>query len=218
MGRHKKDKHKKKRRHRSEQSSELTGKKEDELARERARTHFLDGRTGPWAKALAAEDAREAADATEPDPKAADATATDAAEPDPKAADATATDAEEPDPKAAASEEGRAPSRRGPDYSVPSSIDLVADPVLYAMSTRRSISKVDPETPSDSDLLEIIRAVSSVADHKGLRPWRFLILRGDDRHRLGAALDEAAGKVRRPGEVNEKPLRAELLLALVSSL
>src|SRR5699024_4240692 len=49
------------------------------------------------------------------------------------------------------------------------------------------------------------------------RPWRFLILRGDDRHRLGAALDEAAGKVRRPGEVNEKPLRAELLLALVSS-
>src|SRR5699024_10377535 len=144
MGRHKKDKHKKKRRHRSEQSSELTGKKEDELARERARTHFLDGSTGPWAKALAAADAQEAADA------------------------------EEPGPEATASEEGRAPSRRGPDYSVPSSIDLVADPVLYAMSTRRSISKVDPETPSDSDLLEIIRAVSSVADHKGLRPWRFL--------------------------------------------
>src|SRR5699024_11852632 len=79
------------------------------------------------------------------------------------------------------------------------------------------VSKVDPETPSESDRLEIIRAVSSVADHKGLRPWRFLIPRGDDRHRLGAALDEAAGKGRKPGEVNEKPLRAELLLALVSS-
>src|SRR5699024_1761016 len=120
MGRHKKDKHKEKRRHRSEQSAELTGKKADKIARERARTHFLDGSTGPWAKALAAEDAREAADATEPDPKAADAT-----EPDPKAADATATDAEEPGSEATASEEGRAPSRRGPDYSVPSSIDLV---------------------------------------------------------------------------------------------
>ena len=203
MGKHKKDRHKeKKRRHRSEQSSELTGKKADKLARERARAHFLEGSTGPWAKALAAEDTREAPDATGPGPKAPDA---------------NATDAKETDPKASASEEGRAPSRRGPDYSVPSSIDLVADPVLYAMSTRRSISKVDPETPSDSDLLEIIRAVSSVADHKGLRPWRFLILRGDDRHRLGAALDEAAGKVRKPGEVNEKPLRAELLLALVSS-
>src|SRR5699024_8395688 len=83
-------------------------------------------------KALAAEDAREAPDASATDPKVADA---------------TATDAEEPGPEATASEEGRAPSRRGPDYSVPSSIDLVADPVLYAMSTRRSISKVDPETP-----------------------------------------------------------------------
>src|SRR5699024_2271512 len=126
MGKHKKDRHKeKKRRHRSEQSSELTGKKADKLARERARAHFLAGSTGPWAKALAAEDAREAADAS-------------------------ATDAKETGPKASASEEGRAPSRSGPDYSVPSSIDLVADPVLYAMSTRRSISKVDPETPSDS--------------------------------------------------------------------
>src|SRR5699024_2780450 len=159
---------------------ELTGKKADKLARERARAHFLEGSTGPWAKALAAEDAREAPDASATDPKTPDASATDA----------SATG-----PKASASEAARAPSRPGPDYSVPSSIDLGADPVLYAMSTRRSISKVDPETPSDSDLLEIIRAVSSVADHKGLRPWRFLILRGDDRHRLGAALDEAAGKV-----------------------
>src|SRR5699024_9394443 len=123
MGKHKKDRHKeKKRRHRSEQSSELTGKKADKLARERARAHFLEGSTGPWAKALAAEDAREAPDASATDPKVADA---------------TATDAEEPGPEATASEEGRAPSRRGPDYSVPSSIDLVADPVLYAMSTRR---------------------------------------------------------------------------------
>src|SRR5699024_5703601 len=117
MGRHKKDKHEKKRRHRSEQSSELTGKKADKLARERARTHFLEGSTGPWAKALAAEDAREAPDASATDPEAPDA---------------SATDAKETGPKASASEEGRAPSRSGPDYSVPSSIDLVADPVLYA--------------------------------------------------------------------------------------
>lgn len=107
--------------------------------------------------------------------------------------------------------------RRGPDYTVPSSIDIVADPVLHAISTRRSISKVEPVTPNDSDLREIIRTISSVADHKGLRPWRFIIIRGDDRHRLGAALDEAADVSRKPGERNEKPLRAELLLALVAS-
>lgn len=108
-------------------------------------------------------------------------------------------------------------NRRGPDYSVPSSIDIVADPVLHAISTRRSISKLDPETPSDSDLRELIRTVSSVADHKGLKPWRFVIIRGDDRNRLGEALDEAGDVHRKPGEINEKPLRAELLLALVAS-
>lgn len=111
----------------------------------------------------------------------------------------------------------RPANRRGPDYSVPSSIDIVADPVLHAISTRRSISKLDPETPSDSDLRELIRTVSSVADHKGLKPWRFVIIRGDDRNRLGEALDEAGDVHRKPGEINEKPLRAELLLALVAS-
>lgn len=106
---------------------------------------------------------------------------------------------------------------QGPDYSVPSSIDIVADPVLHAMSTRRSISKLDPETPNDSDLRELIRTVTSVADHKGLKPWRFLIIRGDDRIRLGEALDEAGDVRRDADEINEKPLRAELLLALVAS-
>lgn len=118
----------------------------------------------------------------------------------------------------AADEQTVHPARRlGPDYSAPSSIDIVADPVLHAISTRRSISKLDPETPNDSDLRELIHAVSSVADHKGLKPWRFIIIRGDDRIRLGAALDEAGGVHRKSGEINEKPLRAELLLALVAA-
>ncbi len=110
-----------------------------------------------------------------------------------------------------------APGPAGPDYSVPSSIDIVADPVLHAIATRRSISKLDPQTPNDADLRELIHAVSSVADHKGLKPWRFIIIRGHDRIRLGEALDEAGNVQRKAGEINEKPLRAELLLALVAS-
>ncbi|WP_319021951.1 nitroreductase family protein [Brevibacterium sp. FME17] len=165
-----------------------------EVTKGRVRAHFLDGETGPWAKRLA--DQASAAD---------DVVATSASAPKADSANAAAE-------VAAAS-----PRHQGPDYTVPSSIDIVADPVLHAMSTRRSISKVDGETPNDSDLREIIRSLSSVADHKGLRPWRFIILRGEDRHRLGVALDEAAAVTRKPGERNEKPLRAELLLALVSS-
>lgn len=92
-----------------------------------------------------------------------------------------------------------------------------SDPVLDTMATRRSVSKVGPETPSDAELLDLLAAVTPVADHKALRPWRLITLRGDDRRRLGEALDEAAGTVRGPGEHNTKPFRAELLIAVVVS-
>lgn len=93
-----------------------------------------------------------------------------------------------------------------------------ADPVLESMALRRSVSKVGPETPSDEELARLLAAVTPVADHKALRPWRLITLRGDDRLRLGEALDAAAGEVREPGEVNPKPLRAELLIAIVVTL
>jgi nitroreductase len=92
-----------------------------------------------------------------------------------------------------------------------------SDPVLEAMATRRSVSKVGPETPTDEELLKLLAAVTPVADHKALRPWRLILLRGDDRRRLGEALDAAAGQVRDPGEHNPKPFRAELLIAIVAS-
>ncbi|WP_081770375.1 nitroreductase family protein [Brevibacterium sp. VCM10] len=194
MGGHKKDKCKKSK-HKDRKRSQDAGDA-CEVTKDRVRAHFLDGNTGPWAKNLAAQDAQTARSVQSENNA-------DLAE----------------DAAASASDRTGAvtSTRRGPDYSAPSSIDIVADPVLHALSTRRSISKVDPETPNDSDLLEIIRSISSVADHKSLRPWRFLIIRGNDRYRLGDALDEAAGVVRKPGETNTKPLRAELLLALVSS-
>lgn len=92
-----------------------------------------------------------------------------------------------------------------------------SDPVLESMATRRSVSKVGPEAPTDEELRQLLAAVTPVADHKALRPWRLITLRGDDRVRLGEALDAAAGKVREPGESNTKPLRAELLIAVVAS-
>ncbi|MDN6303727.1 MAG: nitroreductase family protein [Brachybacterium sp.] len=92
-----------------------------------------------------------------------------------------------------------------------------SDPVLEAMATRRSVSKVGPGTPSDAELAELLAAVTSVADHKALRPWRLLLLRGEDRRALGDALDAAGGVVREPGEHNPKPFRAELLIAIVAS-
>lgn len=92
-----------------------------------------------------------------------------------------------------------------------------SDPVLDAMATRRSVSKVGPETPSDDEIASLLAAVTPVADHKALRPWRFILLRGDDRMTLANALDAAAGEERPAGEFNTKPFRAELLIAVVAS-
>ena len=92
-----------------------------------------------------------------------------------------------------------------------------SDPVLEAMASRRSVSKVGPQTPNDEQIASLLAAVTPVADHKALRPWRSLLLRGDDRLRLGEALDAAAGVKREDGEFNTKPFRAELLIAVVSS-
>ena len=92
-----------------------------------------------------------------------------------------------------------------------------SDPVLEAMASRRSVSKVGPQTPNDEQIASLLAAVTPVADHKALRPWRLLLLRGDDRLRLGEALDAAAGVKREDGEFNTKPFRAELLIAVVAS-
>lgn len=91
------------------------------------------------------------------------------------------------------------------------------DPVLQAMAMRRSLAKVGPGAPTDEELLDLLSAVTPVADHKALRPWRLLTLRGDDRARLGAALDAAAGVEREAGEINTKPFRSDLLIAIIAS-
>lgn len=84
------------------------------------------------------------------------------------------------------------------------------------MASRRSVSKVGPGAPGDEELLDLLAAVTPVADHKSLRPWRLITLRGDARVGLGQALDTATGTERKPGEVNSKPLRADLLIAVVA--
>lgn len=92
-----------------------------------------------------------------------------------------------------------------------------SDPMLESMARRRSVSKVGPETPTDEEITELLTAVTPVADHKALRPWRLILLRGQDRMRLAEALDAAAGVERAPGEYNSKPFRAKLLIAIIAS-
>ena len=84
---------------------------------------------------------------------------------------------------------------------------------LDAVRRRTSWSRVTPDAPTREQLLPLVEAAGRVADHSSLRPWRLIELRGDDRHVLAAALAEAAGD----DEPSSKPLRAELLIAIVAS-
>ena len=92
--------------------------------------------------------------------------------------------------------------------------------VLAAALRRRSHSRVTTETPTHAELLTLVEAAGGVADHQSLRPWRIIELRGDSRIRLGEALVVAAaaavgGVVPDAAKLAAKPLRAELLLAIV---
>jgi nitroreductase len=88
---------------------------------------------------------------------------------------------------------------------------------LDAVRHRRSHAKVTPAAPSHDDLLPLIEAAGSVADHGALRPWRLIELRGDARERLGAAMVTASGLDDESGaKLAAKPLRASLLIAVVA--
>lgn len=91
-------------------------------------------------------------------------------------------------------------------------------PALRAVQRRRSHSKVSDEAPSHDELAELVSALSSVADHSGMRPWRLIELRGDDRDLLGHALAEAnGGDPEQHDKLVRKARRAPLLIAVVVS-
>lgn len=90
--------------------------------------------------------------------------------------------------------------------------------VLDAVGRRRSYSKVTSTAPTHEDLLPLVAAAARVADHGALRPWRLIELRGDARRRLGDVLVAAAGVTGADADrLAQKPLRAELLIAVVAS-
>ena len=95
---------------------------------------------------------------------------------------------------------------------------MTEGPVAHAMRRRRSHSAVTDAAPTRRELLPLIEAAASVADHASLRPWRVIALRGEARERLGRVLAEAAGLEGSAAEkMAAKPLRAPLLLAVVVS-
>lgn len=88
------------------------------------------------------------------------------------------------------------------------------DTLLQAIIQRKSIhpKMVEAPAPSDEDLDLILRAAMAAPDHKALKPWRFVIIEGEDLRDFGALLAEGH-KVLHP-DASEKKLADKAAKAL----
>lgn len=88
--------------------------------------------------------------------------------------------------------------------------------VMTAILTRRSEQHLAVPAPSDAEFTYLLQGAVTAPDHGKLRPWRWVLLREDDRETLGSCL--AAETDDLPAEqVRAKLLRAPLVAALVLS-
>jgi len=92
--------------------------------------------------------------------------------------------------------------------------------VIEAIHTRQSIGKVKPD-PVPQELIEkLLAAAVQAPNHYKVRPWRFVVLTGDARNRLGDVMAESL-RDEHPEYPNEafekekgKPLRSPVLIAV----
>jgi nitroreductase len=94
--------------------------------------------------------------------------------------------------------------------------------VLNAIRDRRSIGKVTGAVPPVEVIEQILEAGTWAPNHHLTQPWRFFVLMGEARNRLGAALADAATEHIADEDARQrtwaaqagKPLRAPVLIAI----
>lgn len=96
--------------------------------------------------------------------------------------------------------------------------------VLELLQTRVSVAadQLTEPAPDDAAIQTLVAAALTAPDHGGLRPWRFIVIRGEARRRLGEVFADAAQQ-RSPAidpatldKLRQKPLRAPLIIAVAA--
>lgn len=97
--------------------------------------------------------------------------------------------------------------------------------VLAFLSTRRSVKpdRLIAPGPSPNELETMLKIASRVPDHKKLAPWRFIVIEGEARDRLGeiaaeacAAEDKEPPSPVRLATERGRIARAPLVIAVIS--
>jgi nitroreductase len=104
-------------------------------------------------------------------------------------------------------------------------VTITEHPVLDALLNRRSIGKVSDQEPPRELIQQLLEAAITAPNHHHTEPWRFFVLTGDARLRLGDALVEARlaeeddpAVVPQPvlDKIREKPLRAPVVIGVAA--
>ncbi len=92
--------------------------------------------------------------------------------------------------------------------------------LLELIHTRHSIPKVKPDPIPKALIEKLLSAAVQAPNHHRVRPWRFVVLQGEARDRLGEIMASSL-KNRNPDALEEalaversRPLRAPLLIAV----
>jgi len=73
---------------------------------------------------------------------------------------------------------------------------------LHALTSRRSMKFVRAPGPTEDELGQILQAGMSAPDHGALRPWRYVLIRGEA---IGRLADVALDAVKRSGDKRMTP-------------
>ena len=92
--------------------------------------------------------------------------------------------------------------------------------VLQTIQTRHSVGKVKPDAVSREVIEKLLNAAVQAPNHYLVRPWRFVVLTGSGRNKLGEVMAQSM-KARFPQLTEEalnkeraKPLRSPVLIAV----
>ncbi|MEX1196258.1 MAG: nitroreductase [Pseudohongiellaceae bacterium] len=94
---------------------------------------------------------------------------------------------------------------------------------LTALHDRVSSSRMTQEEPAPEALEPVFRAALRAADHALLRPWRFLVIRGEGRQRLGDLFadtlrsEQSGMSEAKLDKTRGKALRAPVIVVAISS-
>lgn len=91
---------------------------------------------------------------------------------------------------------------------------------LTALHTRKASPKLVEPAPSQDELTQIYQAALRAPDHAMLRPWRFLVVKGEARNKLGELFVEAMQpeKEELKTKLLNSPLRAPMIIIAVSTI